>query len=140
MADAEVGQWRRHCPRAVAQRLPTCLLRMLHDTLADCVSHRSDYRRNCYRYHYLTGQFVRDLVSWHGGTFKSGHDSFCPMKTGIASVFCETWLPTPGARQTSASGRSQVSQIRTKREIRQYPSNRESLFESDHADEALASI
>src|SRR5258708_40338672 len=62
------------------------------------------------------------------------------MKTGIASVFCETWLPTPGARQTSASGRSQVSQIRTKRRIRQYPSNRESLFESDHADEALASI
>ena len=37
-------------------------------------------------------------------------------------------------------GRSQVSQIRTKREIRQYPSNRESLFESDYADEALASI
>jgi hypothetical protein len=37
-------------------------------------------------------------------------------------------------------GRSQVSQIRTKREIRQYPSNRELLFESDYADEALASI
>src|SRR5260370_28769108 len=41
----------------------------------------------------LTGQFVRDLVSWHGGTFKSGHDSFCPMNTGVASVYCETWLP-----------------------------------------------
>jgi hypothetical protein len=37
-------------------------------------------------------------------------------------------------------GRCQVSQIRTKREIRQYPSNRELLFESDYADEALASI
>ena len=31
-------------------------------------------------------------------------------------------------------GPSHVSQIRTKRNNRQYPANRESLFESDHAD------
>src|SRR5260370_32530362 len=31
-----------YCPRVVAQGLPTCLLRMLHHTLADCVSHRRD--------------------------------------------------------------------------------------------------
>src|SRR5260370_27839922 len=88
----------------------------------------------------ITGQSWRDLVPWHGGTFKSGHDSFCPIKTGVARDFWEPGHSTSGARQTSVSGPSQVSQIRTKRKNRQYPANRESLFESDDADEALASM
>ncbi len=54
VAHPEVGQLPRYCPLAVAQRLLTCLLRMLHDTLADCGSHRRESRRNCYRYHYIT--------------------------------------------------------------------------------------
>jgi hypothetical protein len=33
-------------PRVVAQRLLAYLPRMLHGTLADCVSHRRDYGRN----------------------------------------------------------------------------------------------
>src|SRR5260370_19530662 len=51
------------------------------------------------------------------------------MRTGLASIFCEAWSPLLEPRQIRASGRSQISQIRTKIKMRQYPSGRELLFE-----------
>jgi hypothetical protein len=83
---------------------------------------------------------MRDLVSWHGGTFKSRHDSFCPIKTGVASDFCETWpfrfWGPPDKYLGAVSGKSDSEEKKNG----PYPANRESLFESDHADQALASI
>src|SRR5260370_4536045 len=78
---------------------------------------------------HISGQFLPDLLWCHGESFESRHDSFCTMKTGAASVFCEAWSPLLEPCQIRASGRSQVSQIRTKRKMRQYPSGRESLVE-----------
>ena len=60
---------------------------------------------------------------------KARHDSFCTMNTKAASVFCRAWPPTSGARRLRAPGRSEVSQIRTKRKLKHYPSGHESLFE-----------
>ena len=69
------------------------------------LSHPSGGFRNCCRVRYCVlavalfvdyitgGNAVVLFRRQHGGTFKSGHDSFCPMKTGVASISCETWAP-----------------------------------------------
>ena len=78
---------------------------------------------------HISGQSLPDLVWWHGESFKGRHNSFCTMNTRAASFFCKAWPPTSGARRIRAPGRSEVSQIRTKRKMKHYPSGHESLFE-----------
>src|SRR5260370_1448403 len=58
---------------------------------ANSTHHKNRQRLAGYAELGITGQSMRDLVSWHGRTFKSRHDSFCPIKTGVARDFCETW-------------------------------------------------
>src|SRR5215472_8312518 len=85
--------------------------------------------RGSFRKRHISGQSLPDLVWWHGESFKGRHNSFCTMNTRAASFFCKAWPPTSGARRIRAPGRSEVSQIRTKRKMKHYPSGHESLFE-----------
>src|SRR5215472_10986799 len=48
---------------------------------------------------------------------------------GPQAFFATLGRPTSGARRIRAPGRSEVSQIRTKRKMKHYPSGHESLFE-----------
>src|SRR5215831_9341535 len=62
------------------------------------------------------------------------------MNTGAAIVFCKAWPPTSGARQMGASGRSELSQIRTKREMKQLSIGSRVTLRTDDANEILAGL
>src|SRR5215469_17904110 len=78
---------------------------------------------------HISGQSLPDLVWWHGESFRGRHNSFCTMNTRATSSFLQNLALTSGARRLRVPGRSEVSEIRTRRRMDHYPWDHESLSE-----------